>query len=74
MTKLLRKLDFFGQENKIYLNKEEKVTTVVGGILTLLMVAGAIILAWVFGKDIYYKQNPFSYQQPTIYDQYTGQS
>jgi len=32
--------------------------TLVGGILTILLWVGTIVLTWYFGQDIYLKQQP----------------
>jgi len=51
-------MDIFEKDFKLTYKKNGFQTT-VGGIITLLMGIGVIILVWYFGQDIYLKRKPF---------------
>jgi hypothetical protein len=68
--KWLIDIDIFGEEIKMYLNKNTKIQTKQGGIFTMIMICLVFTFAWLIGNDLIYKVNPFSYSQTSIYRHY----
>src|SRR5438132_1393552 len=68
MIKFVRSIDFFGEPVSVYINKQKTVRTLLGGTFSIIMGILIIIFSWIIGKDIYYKDNPFSYQQSSYYE------
>lgn len=68
MEKLLEAIDIYGKEIKLQLNNKEKITTAIGGFFTLITVIIILISIWIFGKDIFYKENPISFTNQIITD------
>ena len=66
--KLLRSINFFVEPIELNFYKNLYERTALGNFLTLLTVILGIIFTWQIGQDIYYKQNPYSYQQTKIED------
>jgi hypothetical protein len=60
----------FGDPVRLYLNKNKSVKTVFGGSLSILMMVIILIFAWLIGKDILLKENPFSFQQTNLYREF----
>lgn len=58
MKGLLSKLDFFGENFYLNMDRHLKYKSVVGGIISILLFAGTLCVTYYFGKDIYYKQEP----------------
>lgn len=54
----LATLDIFGFYPKFYINNKESYKTLWGFFLTLCLLGCVIVACWVYGKDMYYKQNP----------------
>lgn len=54
----LKYLDLFQVSPALYVNKQEKYQTKFGGFLsvTLFIILGVSL--WVYGRDIYLKENP----------------
>jgi hypothetical protein len=62
----LKNIDIFGERVKIFINKEEAVSTSLGGFFTIALIILCIACTWVIGKDVIYKQSPISYQESLI--------
>jgi hypothetical protein len=58
MKKYLRMLDIFGMKIELQLNGESRSTTILGGILCIIVVILIIIATWVLGNDIFYHLQP----------------
>ena len=54
----LKKADVFGQSIILTVNRKEKATTVVGGILSLGLISLVISVFFVGMQDVFYKSNP----------------
>jgi hypothetical protein len=67
--KFLRNIDIYGEPLKLHFNKNSNEATSLGGLLTILTITLGIIFSWLIGKDLYYKENPYSYQQSMVYNQ-----
>ena len=63
MVNFLKYFDLYGSQIKIYINNKDKIKTDLGGIFTILTIIFIVIFTWYIGKDIIYRQNPFTYQQ-----------
>jgi len=66
----MKNIDFFGEPVKILLNKQSSIKTTIGGYLTILTIIMTLIFTWFIGKDIIYKENPDSYQQKDIFENF----
>jgi hypothetical protein len=66
MSNCLNFIDVFGEKVKIYINNRETVTSSLGGALTIIMLGLITTATWLIGKDIIYKQSPFSYQESLV--------
>jgi hypothetical protein len=55
--------DFYAQNLQLTLDGKNKFKSHVGGILTFITLIIVIVFSWLIGKDIYFKENPFYYQQ-----------
>jgi hypothetical protein len=66
----LRKIDIFGEKVKIFINKEEAVSTSLGGSFTIALIILCITFTWIIGKDIIYKQSPYLNKESLINEFY----
>jgi hypothetical protein len=66
---MIKKFDIYADTLKLNFNKKNAEGTIIGGCLTILTILIGISFTWFIGKDIYYKQNPYSYQEKVIYDE-----
>lgn len=51
-------LDLFGKSLIFEENNEQKFSTTIGSILTVLMFIALIVMSFMFGQDIYKRENP----------------
>ena len=58
IKELLVHCDGVGEENKLYNNRVATKQTVIGGVLTLLLILGILFTTWTLGKDLIYKKKP----------------
>ena len=58
MEKFLKGIDIFGVKIELYLNQQSKSTTIIGGILCIIVTTLIITATWVIGNDIFYKLQP----------------
>lgn len=70
MKGLIQKVDYFGEKVRVYVDNDYRVKTKLGGALTIMMGVALITLAWINGRDIFYKNNPNAYQQTVVLDKY----
>lgn len=61
MKKILTLVDLYAHEIKLTLNQEEKISTTLGRILSVLTFFILIIFTWFVGNDFIYRANPVSY-------------
>lgn len=66
MNHFLSSIDLFGNPIKMNIKNKTVMKTSFGGILTVNLLLLILIMTWFIGKDIMYKQVPFSYQQTSI--------
>jgi hypothetical protein len=69
----LKTIDIFGSSIKVNYKGQNKLKTYFGGILTILLIIGSIILVYYMGKEIIVKNNPnliFTKIQRNISDVY----
>lgn len=66
----MKKLDIYGQQMKIMLNKQYSIQTAVGSWLTIITIFLVLIFTWFIGKDIIYKEKPISYIQSDLTEKY----
>ena len=69
MEKLFSSLDVFGFSYTIKTNGKDKFKTLVGACLTLLVLAIAINLTFLFGADFLYMRNPIVLDTDIIHDE-----
>lgn len=62
--------DLLGSSIQLRLNNQSTVKTNTGALLTLILAFVTLLFTWLFGKDIVYKERPFSFQQVNILDNY----
>lgn len=60
IRKIYKKGDFFGVQPKLYTDSHTKYNTTFGASLTYLLFIVVVGACWVYGKDMYYKENPNS--------------
>lgn len=70
ITKKMKNIDFFAEPVKIMLNKQNTIQTSIGGFFTIFTILLVFLFTWFMGRDIIYKQNPFSYTQTNIADKF----
>ena len=58
MANFLKSIDIYGSQIKIYINKQDKIKTKLGGIFTILMITFIVIFSWFIGNDLIYRENP----------------
>jgi hypothetical protein len=61
--KSLKIIDIFADGINLSLAGETSFQTIFGGLLTLITILIVAVFSWLIGKDIYYKEKPFFYQQ-----------
>ena len=54
----LTKIDGFGKSYYLSFNKKLFYTTQLGGILTIFTCVIVLILVYLYGKEMYYRENP----------------
>lgn len=69
--KFLTFFDIYGDNVQLYFDqKNSKIKTSFGGLLTIIMVIFILRFSWLIGKDLYYKYKPFYYQQNVIHSEH----
>ena len=58
MEQILKSIDIMSSDIKLKIDKKFKFSTTIGGIVTIFLLFGFLILCGYFGKDLYYKVNP----------------
>lgn len=58
LIKNFKKIDIFGTQPCLLIDKEKEYKSCIGGIFTFLLVIIVLTTFWVYGSDIYYKENP----------------
>jgi hypothetical protein len=79
LKSIIRKLDIFGTKIELELNGQSRSTTVMGGVLCIIVIVLIISATWVLGNDIFYRlqpsiliQNELKSQRPNlVLDKYT---
>jgi len=66
MIPLLQSIDIFGTDFKLNIKGKESITTLLGGLVTLILGLTTLVLTWYFGQDIYLKESPY-YLSKTAY-------
>lgn len=56
----LNKMDMFGVAPKLGIDNDFKYQTKFGAILTMLLSWVICVAAWVYGNDLYFRENPNS--------------
>jgi hypothetical protein len=62
--------DLLGSGINLRLNNQSIIQTNTGAVLTIFLGFVTILFSWLIGKDIIYKERPFSFQQVNILDNY----
>jgi hypothetical protein len=62
-SRLLEFMDIYAENIKFSLDGKYKFKSSFGGGLTIVTVVLVTIFSWLIGKDIYYKEKPFYYEQ-----------
>ena len=58
MSLFLRQIDLLGKETSLMVNNKRKFNTVIGGLLTIILVLTSILAFIAFGRDIIEKNEP----------------
>jgi hypothetical protein len=69
LSNLMLSLDIFAQGVELRINKETKSRTILGGILSVVMVVFLLIMFFFQAQDVFYRRNP----QISIEQQVTGE-
>ncbi len=57
-NKLINNIDYFGMEPKLYYKDKSKLTSILGGIISLLIIVVMVIFTYISGKEIFDHNNP----------------
>lgn len=57
-SKLIKNLDMFGKTFSFEEQGNKLFTTIIGGVLTIFLYLATITLGFLFGLELYYKENP----------------
>ena len=63
---MLKTIDIFGEPVKILVNNKSTIKTSLGGIFSILTLFLILIFTWFTGRDILFKEKPFSYTQKQV--------
>lgn len=56
--------DIFGYNPQFYTDNEKQYKTFIGALFSIFLLEILFVSCWVYGNDIYYKQNPIvSFQE-----------
>ena len=66
----LKKIDIYGNDVKVFLNKKEQIKTITGGVFTIFTFFIIVAFLWIRGYDFIYKQEPNTNDETSYYDNY----
>ncbi|KRX05816.1 hypothetical protein PPERSA_02348 [Pseudocohnilembus persalinus] len=52
--------DIYGVEPKLFIDQQNKYKTKFGAFLSFLTLTILLVGCWIYGKELYYKQNPYT--------------
>lgn len=73
LNKKIKKLDIFGRSVELSFNNKKKHKTIIGAIITILIVAAALTAMFFLFQDIIFHRNPniIIYQQDNVDSNFT---
>jgi hypothetical protein len=66
----LKRLDIFSTQIKLPISHKKTFKTALGGFQSIIMFILSILLSWLIGQDIIFKQNPLAFMQTLQSKQY----
>ena len=58
LKKLIHKIDLFGRNQSFEEDENQKFTTNLGVIMTIILIIISLVIGFLFGKEIYQRKNP----------------